>query len=102
MSSGALPGGWLSIASPPDPRCGTRGSSTDGKVIVVDKGDGSLLGLDGRQEWHFPPARGASPERLFAIGPRGSVEVTWIRPGKTYDFRLYAGSERRQLLAGSA
>jgi len=39
MSSGALPGGWLSIASPQDPQCGTRGSSTEGKVIVVDKGD---------------------------------------------------------------
>src|SRR5438128_10344743 len=39
MSSGPLPGGWLSIASPQDPRCGTRGSSTDGRVIVVDKGD---------------------------------------------------------------
>ena len=39
MSSGAFPGGSLSIASPQDPRCGTRGSSTDGKLIVVDKGD---------------------------------------------------------------
>jgi hypothetical protein len=38
MSSGPLPGGWLSIASPQDPRYGTRGSSTDGKLIVVDKG----------------------------------------------------------------
>jgi hypothetical protein len=39
MSSAAFPGGWLSIASPQDPRYGTRGSSTDGKLIVVDKGD---------------------------------------------------------------
>ena len=39
MSSGAFPGGWLSIASPQDLRYGTRGSPTDGKLIVVDKGD---------------------------------------------------------------
>src|SRR5436190_15104 len=99
MSSAALPGGWLSIAAPPDPPCGTRGSSTDGKVIVVDKGDGGLLGLDGRQEWHFPPTRGASPERLFAAGSGGSADAAWMRPGRTYTFRLDAGRERRQLLA---
>jgi hypothetical protein len=37
MSSGAFPGGWLSIVSPQDPRYGRCGSSTDGKPIVVDE-----------------------------------------------------------------
>ena len=46
---------------------------TDAKVIVVDKGDGDLLRLSGPEEWHFPLTTGASPERLFASGPRGSV-----------------------------
>src|SRR5438874_3411872 len=72
---------------------------TDAKVIVVDKGDGDILGLSGPEEWHFPPAAGGSPERLFASGPRGSVDIAWIQPDRTYDFRLYAGRERRQLLA---
>jgi glycosyltransferase involved in cell wall biosynthesis len=72
---------------------------TDAKVVVVDKGDGDLLRLGGPEEWHFPLTTGASPERLFASGPRGSVDISWIQPGRTYDFRLYAGTERRQLLA---
>ena len=75
---------------------------TDAKVIVVDKGDGDILGLSGPEEWHFPPAAGGSPERLFASGPRGSVDIGWMQSGRTYDFRLYAGRERRQLLAATS
>jgi glycosyltransferase involved in cell wall biosynthesis len=75
---------------------------TDGKVIVVDKGDGDILGLSGPEEWHFPPIVGGLPERLFASGPRGSVDVDWMQSGRTYDFRLYAGRERRQLLAATS
>jgi glycosyltransferase involved in cell wall biosynthesis len=71
----------------------------DARVIVVDKGDGDLLRLGGVQEWHFPLATGGSPERLFASGPRGSVDITWMQSGRTYAFRLYAGRERQQLLA---
>jgi hypothetical protein len=71
-------------------------------VIVVDKGDGDILGLSGPEEWHFPPAAGGSPERLFASGPRGSVDIGWMQSGRTYDFRLYAGRERRQLLAATS
>ncbi len=70
------------------------------KVIVVDKGDGCVLGLDGLQEWHFPPPKEGSPERLFAAGsPKGSTEITWMKSGCAYDFRLYSGRERRKLLA---
>ena len=70
------------------------------KVIVVDKGDGGVLGLDGLQEWHFPPPKEGSTERLFATGSsKGSREVTWMQIGCTYDFRLYSGRGRRKLLA---
>jgi glycosyltransferase involved in cell wall biosynthesis len=72
--------------------------SLHAKVIVVDKGDGSVLGLGDLQEWHFPPAEGL-PERLFAAGSCGSTEVAWMQPGKTYNFRLYADRKRRKLLA---
>jgi glycosyltransferase involved in cell wall biosynthesis len=68
------------------------------KVIVVDKGDGGVLGLGDLQEWHFPPVKGLS-ERLFAAGSRGSAKVAWMQSGKTYNFRLYADRERRKLLA---
>jgi glycosyltransferase involved in cell wall biosynthesis len=69
-------------------------------VIVVDKGDGGVLGLDDRQEWHFPPPKEGSPERPFAAGQsKGFREVTWMKIGCTYDFRLYSGRGRRKLLA---
>jgi hypothetical protein len=39
------------------------------------------------------------PEQLFARGPSGSVEVSWIAPGKSYEFRLYSRDAARRLLA---
>jgi glycosyltransferase involved in cell wall biosynthesis len=67
-------------------------------VIVVDKGDGDVLGLYGLQEWRFPPPKEGSPEKLFSGSSKGSRQVTWLKIGCTYDFRLYSG-ERRKLLA---
>jgi glycosyltransferase involved in cell wall biosynthesis len=69
------------------------------KVIVVSKGDDDLLQLDNRQGWHFPQTEGAGPERLFAQGATGSAEISWLRAGRTYEFRLYKGLERNMLLA---
>ncbi len=70
------------------------------KVIVVDKGDGGVLGLDGLQEWHFPPPKEGAPEKLFTAGSsKGSREINWMRIGCAYDFRLYSGKGRRKLLA---
>jgi len=70
------------------------------KVIVVDKGDGDVLGLNNLQEWHFPTPKEGSPERLFVAGSsKGSREITWMKIGCTYDFRLYSGRGRRKLLA---
>jgi hypothetical protein len=39
------------------------------------------------------------PERLFAEGPTGSTPVAWIQAGKTFEFRLYAGTEHAKVLA---
>jgi hypothetical protein len=39
------------------------------------------------------------PERLFAEGSPGSVSVPWIAAGKTFEFRLYAGTEHAKVLA---
>lgn len=38
-------------------------------------------------------------ERLFAHGPTGSIEVTWIATGSSYEFRLYSREASRRLLA---
>jgi hypothetical protein len=34
------------------------------------------------------------PEQLFASGIRGTEQANWICRGSTYEFRLYAGSQR--------
>jgi hypothetical protein len=39
------------------------------------------------------------PEQLFADGPTGSVEVSWIAAGSSYEFRLYSKDGSRRLLA---
>jgi peptidoglycan/xylan/chitin deacetylase (PgdA/CDA1 family)/SAM-dependent methyltransferase len=66
-------------------------------VIVVGEGDNEPLELDGRPVWHFPQV-GGGPEKLFAEGNEGSQEAPWIAEGKEYEFRLYAGTERKKLL----
>jgi hypothetical protein len=38
-------------------------------------------------------------ERLFARGPNGSVEISWIATGSSYEFRLYSRDASRRLLA---
>lgn len=44
-------------------------------------------------------SRDDGPEQLLARGPTGSVEVDWIAPGSSYEFRLYSRDSLRQLLA---
>jgi hypothetical protein len=39
------------------------------------------------------------PEQLFARGPTGSIEASWIAPGSSYEFRLYSRDGSRRLLA---
>jgi len=39
------------------------------------------------------------PEKLFARGPSGTVEVSWIVQGSNYEFRLYSADGSRRLLA---
>jgi len=39
------------------------------------------------------------PESIFTAGPSGSTPAPWIQAGKTYEFRLYAGTEHATVLA---
>jgi len=41
----------------------------------------------------------SGPEAVFAGGPSGSAPAQWIQVGRTYDFRLYAGTEHTTVLA---
>src|SRR5260370_13115413 len=40
-----------------------------------------------------------APETLFTAGPPGAAPAPWIRAGKTFEFRLYAGTEQAKVLA---
>ena len=40
-----------------------------------------------------------APETLFTAGPPGSAPAPWIQAGKTFEFRLYAGTEHTKVLA---
>lgn len=64
-----------------------RGTTT----ITWNTGDGSVgtvyLAKDGE------------PEGPFASGTPGSASAPWIEMGKTYEFRLYAGTEHTKMLA---
>ena len=40
-----------------------------------------------------------APETLFSAGPTGSAPAPWIRVGKMFEFRLYAGTEHTRVLA---
>ena len=44
-------------------------------------------------------SKDGEPERLLARGPTGSVEVSWIATGSSYEFRLYSKDTSRRLLA---
>lgn len=39
------------------------------------------------------------PETLFSAGPSGSMAAPWISVGPVYEFRLYAGKEKKDVLA---
>jgi hypothetical protein len=73
-----------------DPNPVTSDADAGRTQIAWDTGDGSVgqvcVSVDG------------GPEALFAVGARGSQEAPWITAGKTYEFRLYRGAERAEVL----
>src|ERR1051325_5231932 len=69
-------------------------------IVAVASGDRTeLLRLDNRQALPFPPPRFTGGD-LFAQGPTGHLKTpAWIEPGMTYQFSLYRGADRSDLLA---
>ena len=69
-------------------------------IVAVASGDRTeLLRLDNRQALPFPPPSFTGGD-LFAQGPTGHLKTpAWIEPGMTYQFSLYRGADRSDLLA---
>ena len=79
------------IAADPNPvPPGPGGGRTKISWAILAGGDADVyLSYDG------------GPEKLFARGPSGTVEVNWIVSGHSYDFRLYSTDTPHRLLANT-
>jgi hypothetical protein len=61
--------------------------------------DTDAKATDGNASWgQVYVSQDGKQEALFAEGAEGSQEAPWIQPNATYEFRLYAGTERATLL----
>jgi len=77
------------ITASPNPVAVGEGHGTT--TITWNTGDGSV--------GQVYLAKDSEPEAAFASGTPGSQEAPWIEAGKTYEFRLYAGTEHSKMLA---
>ena len=77
------------ITALPNPVAVGEGHGTT--TITWNTGDGSV--------GQVYLAKDGEPEAAFASGTPGSQEAPWIEAGKTYEFRLYAGTEHSKMLA---
>ena len=91
-SSAASPAaGAATIAASPNPVTTGEGSRVP-STITWNTSDGCYrpgLCLGGWQ----------TRETLFTEGPTGSASAPWIQAGKTFEFRLYAGTQHNKVLA---
>jgi hypothetical protein len=74
-----------------DPNPVPAGSGKGTTTISWDTGDGT--------PGQVYVERKGQAEKLFAQGKKGTEKATWIYGGFTYEFRLYAGKEHKQVLA---
>jgi hypothetical protein len=77
------------ITASPNPVTTGEGSGTT--TITWNTGDGT--------SGQVYVSEDGAPETLFTAGPPGSASAPWIQPGKTFEFRLYAGTEHAKVLA---
>jgi ABC-type transport system substrate-binding protein len=89
MSPASPAASAATITASPNPVPVGEGLGTT--TITWNTGDGTVgqvyVSVDG------------GPESLFGGGPPGSAAASWIQAGKTYEFRLYAGTEHATVLA---
>ncbi len=77
------------ITASPNPVLVGQGTGTT--TVTWNSGDGSA--------GQVYISKAGEPEAIFASGPPGSAAAPWIEAGKTYEFRLYAGTEHVKMLA---
>ena len=77
------------ITASPNPVTTGEGAGTT--TITWNTGDGTAGEVYVLEE--------GGSERLFATGATGSVPAAWIQASKTFEFRLYAGTEHAKVLA---
>ena len=87
--SGSPAASGAPITASPNPVPAGQGNGTT--TISWNTGDGSWAQV-------YVSVDGGS-EALFASAPQGSAAAPWIETGKTFEFRLYAGTEHTKLLA---
>jgi hypothetical protein len=78
---------WLSATPNPVDTREWAGTTT----ISFDTGGGGVVG-------QVYVSINGGPEKTFATASGGSQDAEWIWRGSTYEFRLYAGKNREQLL----
>ena len=76
------------ITASPNPVTTGEGSGTT--TITWNTGDGTAGQVYVSED--------GAPETLFAAGSTGSAPAPWIRAGKTFEFRLYAGTDHATVL----
>jgi ABC-type transport system substrate-binding protein len=78
-----------SITASPNPVTTGEGNGTT--TITWNTGDGAT--------GQVYVSEGGGAEAVFAEAPTGSTPAPWIAAGKTFTFRLYAGTEHAKALA---
>jgi len=86
-SSPAAPA--ATITASPNPVTTGEGAGTT--TVTWNTGDGTT--------GQVYVSEGGAPDTLFATDATGSAPAPWIQAGKTFEFRLYAGTEHAKVLA---
>lgn len=82
--------GQVVIGATPNPVPAGKGFGST--TITWDTGDRSFGQI-------YVSQSGKPDSKMFAQGAKGSKSVNWIKAGHSYEFRLYAGEDRKSLLA---
>src|SRR4029077_5752912 len=78
------------ITASPNPVTTAEGPGTT--TITWNTGDSTTTG-------QVYVSEDGGPEKLWAEASTGSGSAPWIQAGKTFEFRLYAGTEHAKVLA---
>ena len=88
-SAGSPAASAATITASPNPV--TTGEGPGTTTVTWNTGDGTA-----GQVYVSPDG---AAEVIFAEGSTGSAPAPWIQAGKTFEFRLYAGTEHAKVLA---